>query len=97
MPCGFCETWFHTECVDGMSEQFRECCDAMNRINGGSAFLCVMCRKLATKLNETINEVNRKVNELEARVNTLELENKLLNEKVEKAESKTEKVREQVV
>ena len=79
-----------------MSEQFRECCDAMNRINGGSAFLCVICRKLATKLNGSITDVNKKVDALEARVQTLELQNKILNEKVEKTESKTEQVKEQV-
>lgn len=96
VPCGFCETWFHTECIDGMSDQFRECCDAMNRINGGSAFLCVICRKLATKLNGTIADVNKKVDALEARVQKLELENKVLNEKVEKTESKAEQVKGQI-
>ena len=58
--------------------------------------MCVICRKLATKLNGTIQDVNKRVDALEARVQTLELQNKILNEKVEKAESKTEQVKEQV-
>ena len=63
---------------------------------GGSAFLCVICRKLATKLNGTIADVNKKVDALEARVQTLELENKILNEKVEKTETKTDQVKVQI-
>ena len=59
-----------------MTDQFRECCDAMNRIHGGSAYLCIICRKLAMKLNGSINDVNKKVIELETRMHTIELENK---------------------
>ena len=96
VPCGFCESWFHTACCDGMSEEFRECCDAMNRIYGGSAYLCVICRKLAGKLNGSIQDLNKKMTELEARVKTVELENKVLQEKVSKTETKADQVKEQI-
>ena len=56
----------------------------------------MICRKLATKLNGSIADVKKQVNELEARVNTLELENKILHEKVDKNESKTDQVKQQV-
>lgn len=56
----------------------------------------MICRKLATKLNGTIADVNAKVNKLEERTQMLELDNKLLHEKVEKTETKTDQVKQQI-
>ena len=66
IPCGFCETWFHTKCVGGMTAEFIDCCDKMNRLTGGSAFLCISCRKLATKLNGSFKEMGERLREMES-------------------------------
>ena len=61
-----------------MLEQFRESCDAMNRLYGGSAYLCVVCRKLAAKLNGSYQELTKRVADLEGRVHAMELEKQVI-------------------
>ena len=62
--CGFCEFWFHTECVEGMSAEFIRCCDAINKFYGGSSFLCGICRKIVGKMNHNMKEMEERMNGL---------------------------------
>ena len=96
VPCGFCEFWFHADCVEGMSPEFLASCDAINRLTGGSSFLCVICRKLATKLNGTMRESLDRIQKLEQRLVTAELERNCLTEKIKGIESRNKKVDENV-
>ena len=96
VPCGFCEVWWHTDCVEGMSPAFIECCDKMNRLNGGSAYLCFSCRKLASKLNNQTRNLETKVDLIMDQLRTSELERMVLAEKIEKLEGKSDTVRAKV-
>ena len=93
LPCAFCETWFHAKCIDGMTPEFIDCCDKLNRLYGGSAFLCVVCRKLVAKLNKSFKDVEKQMSVIEARLEKSELENKALKEKIEKMEAQTDQVK----
>ena len=93
LPCAFCETWFHVKCVDGMTPEFVDCCDKMMRLNGGSAFLCVVCRKLVGKLNKSFKDMERQIDAMEQRLEKTERENKTLKDKVEKMEAQTDQVK----
>ena len=97
IPCGFCESYFHSKCIDGMTPEFIETCDKMSKLYGGSAFLCVICRKLATKINKSMREVEAKVTELENQLKKAELERQTLAAKVERMESKSDQVKDKVV
>ena len=97
IPCGFCEFWFHSKCIDGMTQEFIDTCDQMNKLFGGSAFLCVICRKLATKINKSIKDFDTKMEVMEARLKAAELERKLLAERVEKMENRSEQVKDRIV
>ena len=96
LPCAFCETWFHAKCVDGMTPEFVDCCDKLNRLYGGSAFLCVVCRKLVAKLNKSFKDMERQMAVIEQRLEKTELENKAMREKMEKMEAQTDQVRSKV-
>ena len=72
VTCGFCETWFHCKCVDGMTPEFIDTCDKMLKLGGGSAFLCVICCKLAGKINKSFREA--KMADMEVRLKAAELE-----------------------
>ena len=74
--CSFCETGFHAKCIDGMTPEFVDSCNKMNKIFGGSAFLCVICRKLVTKINKSIQDVEAKMADLEAELKKANLEQK---------------------
>ena len=95
--CGFCESYFHLKCVDGMTPEFIESCDKMNKLFGGSAFLCVICRKLAGKINKSLQEVELRMTSIEDKLKAAELERDALKEKVGRMESKTDQVKEKVV
>ena len=58
--------------------------------------MCVVCRKLASKLNGSFQDLTRKMADLETRINAMELEKQVMQEKVERVESKAEQVKEQV-
>ena len=96
VPCGFCESWYHSKCVDGMTPEFVDTVDKMNKLFGGSAFLCVVCRKLATKMNKTFREVETRLADMEAELKNANLERKMLAAKVEKMESKSDQVRDKM-
>ena len=96
LPCAFCETWFHAKCVDGMTPEFIDCCDKLNRLYGGSAFLCVVCRKLVAKLNKSFKDMEKQMSVFEQRLEKSELENKALKEKIEKMEAQTDQVKTKV-
>ena len=96
ISCGFCETGFHAKCIDGMTPEFIESCDKMNKIFGGSAFLCTICRKLATKINKSVREVEARMADLEAQLKKAELERNTLAAKVERMESKSDQVNDKV-
>ena len=93
VPCAFCETWFHAKCVDGMTPEFVDCCDKLNRLYGGSAFLCFICRKLVGKLNKSFKDMEKQMSAIEQRLDKSELENKAMKEKIERMEAQTDQVR----
>ena len=97
LPCGFCETWTHAKCIEGMTPEFLDTCDKINKLFGGSAFLCVICRKLAAKVNKSMKEVEQRMTELENRLKTAELERNALAAKIERIEGKADQVKEKVV
>ena len=94
--CGFCELWFHSKCVEGMSPEFIKCCDAINKFYGGSSFLCVVCRKVTGMLNHSMKEMDSRMEQMETKLQTAELERKVLAEKVKNMESKNRQVDENV-
>ena len=96
IPCAFCETWFHAKCIDGMTPEFIDCCDKLNRLYGGSAFLCVACRKLVAKLNKSFKDMEKQMAVFEQRLEKSELENEALKEKIEKMEAQTDQVKTKV-
>ena len=95
--CGFCETWFHCKCVDGMTPEFIESCDKMLKLGGGSAFLCVICRKLASKINKSVRELELKIVQMEGRLKTAELERQAMAEKVDRMENRSTQVSDRIV
>ena len=97
VPCGFCESWFHSDCIDGMTAEFVASCDAINRLTGGSSFLCVICRKLSAKLNGTMKESMERIKKLEQRLTTADLERKCLTEKISAMENQNRQVNENVM
>ena len=97
ISCGFCESFFHLKCIDGMTAEFIESCDKMNKMFGGSAFLCVICRKLTAKLNKSFVEVEMRMKGIEEKLKIAELERDFLKQKVDRMENKTDQVKDKVV
>ena len=79
-----------------MTQEFIDCCDKMNRLFGGSAYLCVSCRKLATKLNGSIRDMQTKVDRMEEQLRTAQLERTAMAEKIERMEGKQDQVRHKI-
>ena len=96
VSCGFCETGFHSKCIPGMTPEFIDCIDKMAKIFGGSAFLCGICRKLATRINKSMRDVEAKMERMETEMKKAELERRALAEKMEKMENKSEQVNDKV-
>ena len=94
--CGFCESWYHSKCVEGMTPEFIKCCDAINKYYGGSSFLCGICRKIMGALNHSMKEMVKKMSKMEAESVTAALERKVMAGKIENLESKSRQVNENV-
>ena len=92
MVCGFCEIWHHCKCVEGMSPEFAKCCDAMNKIFGGSSFLCNVCRKVTGMINHSMRDMEARMTQMETKLATAELEKKVMAEKIKNLESKNRQV-----
>ena len=97
VSCGFCETYYHAKCVDGMTPEFVDSCDKITKLFGGSAFLCFICRKLAAKINKSVREVELKMAAMESDLKKEVAERKALEAKVERMESRSDQVKEKVV
>ena len=97
IPCGFCQTFFHPKCIDGMSPEWIAAIDGMDRLSGASGFLCVCCRKLTQKINKSFAEYDLKFAEYEERIKVVELENQVLKEKVQRLDGKTDQATEGIV
>ena len=89
--------WQHSKCIDGMSPEFVKCCDAMNRLYGGSSFLCAVCRKITGMLNHSMKDMGAKMTQMEVQLRTAELERKLMAEKIVNLENKNRQVKENVM
>ena len=89
--------WFHHKCVVGMTPAFVESSDAMMRLEGRSAFLCVSCRKMAEKINGTFREMTNQIGDLKEELRLEREERKKLEERVRVMEGGAEKVKEKVV
>ena len=92
LSCAFCETWFHTKCVDISTEQ-AEMLDQLAKVIAGPAYLCAICRKLTMKISKSFKAFETRILDLEGTVEKLTAQCNLLAEKVEKNEGKTEQVR----
>ena len=97
VSCGFCETYYHAKCVDGMTPEFVDSCDKITKLFGGSAFLCFICRKLASKINKSVREVELKMAAMETELKKEVAERKALEAKVERMESRSDQVKDKVV
>ena len=71
--------------------------DKIKKLFGGSAFLCAICRKLAAKINKSVQELELRMTKLENQLRTAELERDALTAKVERIEGKADQVKEKVV
>ena len=80
-----------------MTQAFVDCSDAMMRLDGKSAFLCVSCRKMITKITGNFKDMNTMINNLREELKTEREERKKLEERITKMEGGAEKVKEQVV
>ena len=106
--CGFS---YHQACIDGMTPEFLDNCEKIDRIHGGSSFLCLICRNVIGFMNNTFKAQQEemkeirgqmKANEAEQRVTlerlkVVEVENRLLAEKIKKLEENTDQVKTKVV
>ena len=73
--CAFCDSWFHSKCIDGMTKEFVDCIDKYNRMQGiGSSFLCTICRKLVGKINHSFKDLEKRFAANEERLRIVELE-----------------------
>lgn len=98
VACGFCETWFHAKCVDGMTAEFLDCVDKMNRMHGaGSAFLCFICRKIVGKVNHSLKEMEASLAAADERIKNVELELKVMKEEATKTDKKADQAKEKFV
>ena len=97
IPCNFCETWFHAACVDGMTQAFVECCDAMMSLYGTSSYLCLVCRKATTKLIRADRDQEALISEIREELRKGAEERRELKERIIKLEGKTNQVKEKVV
>ena len=84
--CGFCELWYHSKRVEGMTPAFIQCCDVMNKHYGGSSFLCIVCRKVMGMFNQSMKEM-KDMAAMEQRLATAALERNCMAAKIENLES----------
>ena len=94
LQCQVCETWFHSNCIPGMTKDFFDNCKAARDTFGSSAFLCHVCRKVVSKFNRAMKDIEAEVEKLKERVVVLEMEKETLAQKIENMELKTTKVKE---
>ena len=94
--CNSCELWFHFACVEGMNKEYFDNCKKMFDLNGYSAFLCKICRKVITALKRSMTEMKDEMKEMADKIVVLELEKETLAQKVEKIEMKAERANERV-
>ena len=94
--CGFCEFWYHSKCIDGMTPEFVKCCDAINKAYGGSSFLCAVCRKITGMLNRSMKDMEAKIAAMETKLTIAGLERKCMTEKIENLEARNRQVGENV-
>ena len=112
LPCGgACNFFYHRACVEGMTAEFVDNCEKLNRIHGGSMFLCMICRNVIGFMNNTFKEQQDEMKEIKGqqkagdaerrilaeKIKTLEAENRLLAEKVEHLEANSDQVKTKVV
>lgn len=106
--CGFCETYWHIKCVKGMTQEFVDTCEKLNKIYGGSSFLCSCCRKAIGKMTKIQQEAEDRMvkakQEMEARMTKMEtdltkaeLERDALKLRLERMETKTDQVKEKMI
>ena len=97
LMCGFCEFWYHSNCVDGMTPEFIESCDKMSRMTGNSAFLCLICRKLVGRINISLRDLQAQIKQLHTELKTAKLERDFMAAKIEKMANETAQVTEKVI
>ena len=95
--CNSCETWFHYNCIEGMSKEFFDNCRKMFELNGYSAFLCKICRKVLTAMKKSIKDLQDDMKVMADKIVVLEMEKESLAQKLEKIEMKADKANDRVV
>ena len=90
--CGYCTYWFHAKCVDGMTPEFIDTCDKLNKIGGGSAFLCVICRKIISLHNKFLGDAQGEIKDLRHQLQIAQLEIKNLAEQLARLDDKSKQV-----
>ena len=97
LPCAGCEFWYHTKCINGMTNEFVENHDRLMHLNGGSSFICRVCCKIFSKFNGSFQEVFAKMTEIEKNADHSELEKAAMKEKIERLEAQLDQVRARIV
>lgn len=106
--CGICETYWHIKCIKGMTYEFVDTCEKLNKIYGGSSYLCTCCRKIIGKMSKTVQEIEAKMtksqqetetrmSKMENDLKTAELERDALKQRLENMETKTDQVKDKVI
>ena len=64
LPCGGqCNFHYHKACVEGMTDEFVDNCTQLNKIHGGSFFLCLICRRVIEFMNTTFKQQGEEIKE----------------------------------
>ena len=95
--CNSCELWFHYACIEGMNKDYFDNCKKGFELNGYSAFLCKVCRKVLTAVKKSMKEIKDELKEVKDELVVLKLEKETLAQKIERMEMSTERVNERVV
>ena len=80
-----------------MTPEFIESCDKMSRMTGGSAFLCMICRKLVGKINFSLRALQGQIKEINSQLQTAKLERDYMTAKIEKMENESAQVTTKIV
>ena len=95
--CNSCDTWYHYNCIEGMNKEYFDNLRKMYDLQGYSAFLCKICRKVLTAMKKSMKEIRDEMKVMADKIVVLELEKEALAQKVEKIEMKADRVNDRVV
>ena len=88
IPCGgACNFHYHQACVEGMTPEYVDNCEKIDRIYGGSSFLCMICRNVIGFMNNTFKAQQDEMKAIRADMKAGDAEKRILQEKVKALEA----------